>query len=61
MNRAVVLVIAAVLMLFLVAGCGDKRPCLRSHEERYMTLIPVGKVMVPMWHTRTVCDQRANV
>lgn len=35
----------------------DEWVCAKSHTENVTTLMPVGKVMVPMTNTDAVCDQ----
>lgn len=59
------MIAVGIISLLGLTGCGDdepKGPCLRSHEETYTQLIPVGKGgVVPVMHRRTVCDERGPV
>lgn len=35
----------------------DSWACTRSHVDTFTTYIKIGDVMVPQFHTDTVCDQ----
>lgn len=52
--------LAGVVLLGLLAGCGDEGPCVRSHQEYQPPIyVKSGNVMVPVGGGMVdVCDER---
>lgn len=50
---------ASVVLAVGMVAC-HRAPCIRSHTESVLILMPVGNGLVPMWLPEDICDQYAE-